>query len=177
MKEVHVPLQRKKPMPMSLPLTERDNPRDIATGAAISGKFHDVVVSLSKALHRQELEPDDLDALRWAKKMLNSAGKNRMIASMPSAKELSGQANPILILRRAAQPTPDENPDAVLVQLSESLDDALRGERNETLFESLASVRTIFLMVSQMSLGADVAKKSEQDPIQAWPRSTMTSDL
>ena len=162
---------------MSLPLAERDNPRDIATGATISGQFHDVVVSLSKVLHEVELEPEDLDALRWAKKMLNSAGASRMIASMPSAKELSSQANPILILRRAAQPTPGENPDDVLVRLSKSLDDALRGKRDESLFESLTSVRTIFSMVSQISLGANVAKKSEQDPIQAWPHSTTTLGL
>jgi hypothetical protein len=162
-------------MPMNLPLAERDNPRDIATGAATSGKFHDAVVSLSKVLHNADLDQDDVQVLRWAKKMLNSAGASRMMASMPSVNELSGQAQSIMILRRAAQPGSNEDLDEVFVRLSRSLGDALQGRRNEDLLEALRSVQAIFSMVSQLALGANIARKSERDPIQAWPRSTKTS--
>lgn len=160
---------------MSLPVSERDNPRDIAAGATVSGRFHDVVVSLSKVIHDVELEPDDRNALRWAKELLSSAGATRTIVTMPSAKELTSQANPILILRRAAQPTAGDDPDQVLLDLSKSLDAILRGQRNESLSESLTSVRTIFSMVSQMALGANVSRKTEQAPVRIWPDLTTTS--
>lgn len=161
---------------MGLPLAERDNPRDIALGAATAGRFHDVVLSLSKVLHGIDLESEDRDALQWAKKMLSSAGSRRAIASMPSAKELSNHTNPILILRRAAQPTAGDDLDQALLKLSKNLDAALRGRLDEDVFKSLASARTIFSMVSQISLGTNVAKKTEQDPIQPWLDLTTTSD-
>jgi hypothetical protein len=164
----------KESTPMSLPIAERDNPRDIATGAAISGQFHDVVMSVSKVLHGKKLEPEDLEVLRWARKMLSSAGSAR-IASMPSAKELSNQASSISFLRRAAQPTAGNDPDRVFKELSKNLGDVLQGKRNEDLIESLTSIRTIFSMVSQISLGSNIAKKSEQDPIQTWRDLTTTT--
>lgn len=159
---------------MSLPVNERENPRDIATGATVSGRFHDAVVSLSKAIHDVELEADDQDALRWAKSLLESAGETRTIVTMPSAKELTNQANPVLILRRAVQPAAGDVPDQVLGELSKSLEAVLQGERTERLSESLSAVRTIFSMVSQMTLGASVSRKTEQAPVRIWPDLTTT---
>lgn len=159
---------------MSLPISERENPRDIATDATVSGRFHDVVVSLSKAIHEVELDSRDLEELQWAKSLLDSAGATSAIVTMPSAKELSSRANPVLILKRVAQP-PGEDPDKRFRELSQVLESVIRGQRDPNLSESLESVRSIFSMVSQMTLGANVAKKTEQAPVRIWPDLTTSS--
>lgn len=145
---------------MTPPATrDRLNPREIAAGAATAGRFHDVVMSASRAIHGQELRQQDRESLKWAKALLQSAGESAVV-SMPSAKELSSSSNPILIVRSAAAPSADEDPDVRLQDLSEDISKILRGERSEHLIHSLESLRTIFSMVSQMSLRTEVVARS-----------------
>lgn len=160
---------------MTPPPATRDrlNPKDIAAGAATAGRFHDVVVSASRAIHGQELREQDRDALKWAKAMLQSAGRSAVL-SMPSAKELSGSSNPVFIVRRAAAPSKDEDPDLKLKELSEDITNVLRGELNDHLIHSLESLRTIFSMVSQMSLKTEVVARSSRTAGGSWLPSMTT---
>lgn len=159
---------------MTPPATrDRLNPRDIATGAATAGRFHDVVVSASRAIHGQELSPQDHESLKWAKALLQSAGESAVV-SMPSAKELSGSSNPVLIVRRAAAPSADEDPDLKLQELSEDISKVLRGKRNDDLIHSLKTLRAIFSMVSQMSLRTEVVARSDHTAGGSWLPSMTT---
>jgi hypothetical protein len=160
---------------MSLPATDRANPRELATGATVSARFHDVVVAVTKAIHEAPLNSGDKEDLRWAKDLLSSAGTKRTVVTMPSAHELSNQANPVLFIKRAAGPAAGEDPELGLRKMSKNLDAVLRGQRNEELAESLHAVRTIFSMVSQMTLGANVSRNSEHSPVREWPDLTTTS--
>lgn len=163
------------PIPMSLPAIEQENPRDVAVGATVSGRFHDAVVSLSKAIHGLELKPEDEEALRWARNLLRSAGVTRTIVTMPTSKELTSQANPVSILKRAVLPAAGEDPVQTFRALSKSLTDVLNGQRSDSLSRSLESVRTIFSKVSQMVHKASVSRKTEQAPVRIWPDLTTTS--
>jgi len=145
---------------MTPPATrDRLNPRDIAAGAATAGRFHDVVTSASRAMHGQELRQRDRDSLKWAVQLLRSAGEGGVVA-MPSAKKLSGSSDPALVVRRAASPSQDEDLDAKLHELSKDINKVLNGERSDHLIQSLESLRTIFSMVSQMSLNTEVVARS-----------------
>jgi hypothetical protein len=157
---------------MGLPTTDRANPRELAAEATLSARFHDVVVGLTKAIHNAPLDSEDKDALRWAKRLLNSAGTQRAVVTMPSAHELSNQANPVLFVRRAAA---GEDFERGLRDMGQDLESVLTGQRNEELSESLHTVRTIFSMVSQMTLGANVSRSNEQTPVRIWPNLTTTS--
>lgn len=159
---------------MGFPATDIANPRELAAGATVSARFHDVVAGLTKAIHGAALSKEDEDALRWAKKLLSSAGAKSTVVTMPSAHELSNQANPVLFVKRAVGPVAGEDPEQGLRKMSKDLDAVLRGQRNDELSESLNTVRTIFSMVSQMTLGANVSKSSEQTPVRVWPDLTTT---
>lgn len=153
---------------------DRVNPRDIAAQAMTAGRFHDVVVSASKAIHDEDLARGDIETLRWAKSLLGSAGSTRSVVTMPPATELSGPSNPIMILRRAAKPTAGEDPDKTLRELSEDITEVIQGHRSDHLRNSLESLRTIFLMVSRLSLGAEVAARTEEAHASPWPPSMTT---
>lgn len=152
---------------------DRLNPRDIAAGAATAGRFHDVVVGASRALHNQGLREEDRDSLKWAKAMLQSAGRSAVV-SMPTAKELSASSNPVLIIRRAAAPSSEGDPDLTLKTLSEDLGKILDGKLDDHLIHSLESLRTIFSMVSQMSLRAEVVAQSGSTSGGSWLPSMTT---
>jgi hypothetical protein len=63
-----------------------------------------------------------------------------------------------------------------LSELVKAITAVLRGERNEKLTKALESVRTIFIRVSKMILGAEVATWSDTTSFGAqWSHSTMNS--
>jgi hypothetical protein len=152
---------------------DRLNPKEIAAGAATAGRFHDVVVGASRAIHGQELRERDRESLKWAKTLLQSAGEGAVI-SMPSAKELCGSSNPVLVVRRAAAPSAGDDPDVRLQKLSGDITKVLRGGRSDELIHSLEALRTIFSMVSQMSLRSEVVARSSQTAGGSWLPSLTT---
>jgi hypothetical protein len=156
--------------------TERADPRDIATSAMTARRFHEVVASTSRAIHAAELDQADRRTLRWAKEMLRSAAAaEAAVVSMPSSTELSGPANPIRILRRAARPEDGADPDVFLGDLSKSLNDVLSGRQvDESLTKSLGCIRALFSVMSRMSLRAEVVTQTEQTSPDAWLPSMMT---
>lgn len=158
---------------MSPPVTrDRLNPKDIAANATAAGRFHDVVISASRALHEQELRPKDRDSLEWARKVLQSAGEG-MVGAMPAAKALVGSADPILVIRKAALSSANDDLDSRLRGLSKDIPKILAGGRSDHLIQSLESLRTIFSMVSRMSLNTEVvAESSHADG--SWPPSMTT---
>jgi hypothetical protein len=156
--------------------SERADPRDIATSAMTAGRFHEVVASTSKAIHAADLDEADRVTLRWAKEMLRSAAAaEAAVVSMPSSTELSGPANPIRILRRAAVSEEGVDQDVFLKDLSKSLADVLGGRPlDEGLIKSLECVRALFSVMSRMSLRAEVVTQTEQTSPDAWLPSMMT---
>lgn len=154
----------------------RADPRDIATSAMTAGRFHEVVASTSKAIHAAELDQADRRTLRWAKEMLRSAAAaEAAVVSIPSSTELSGPANPIRILRRAARSEDGAVPDVFLKDLSKSLGHVLSGRQLDgDLIKSLECVRALFSMMSKMSLRAEVVTQTEQTSPDAWLPSMMT---
>jgi hypothetical protein len=158
---------------VSLPSSERVNPRDVAKATAIAGCFHDVVVSASKLLHDGTLDSKDRASLRWARGLLEAAASKDVMLSMPSAQELTGTTNAVLVLRRAARPDTGDDPDSTLLALRDAIDDALRGQGNERLAPALESLRELFSMVSRLALQAEVVAQGEQAG-GSWPPSTTT---
>jgi hypothetical protein len=155
---------------------ERADPRDIATSAMTAGRFHEVVVSTSRAIHAADLDQTDKQTLRWAQGMLKTAAAaEAAVVSMPSSTELSGPANPIRILRRAARSEDGADTNVFLKDLSKSLGEVLSGRPlDEGLIKSLECVRALFSMMSRMSLRAEVVTQTEQASPDAWLPSMMT---
>lgn len=155
---------------------DRADPRDIAKSAMTAGRFHEVVTTASKVIHRSDLDSRDQENLRWAKDILTTAGDaEAAVVSMPSTTELSGPSDPIRILRRAARPDEGVTPDKLFKSLSEALGDVLGGkEVDQGLIESLECVRALFSVMSRMSLHAEVVTQTEQSSPDAWLPSMMT---
>lgn len=155
---------------------DRADPRDIAKSAMTAGRFHEVVTTTSKVIHRSDLDSRDQENLRWAKDILTTAGDaEAAVVSMPSTTELSGPSDPIRILRRAAQPDEGVTPDKLFKSLSKALGDVLGGkEVDQGLIESLKCVRALFSVMSRMSLHAEVVTETEQTSPNAWLPSMMT---
>lgn len=159
-------------------LFERENPRDMAEGATAASRLHDVVVSASKVIHGRNLDADDLAVLGWAKEMLQATVATHAVATVPSASELSGPSDPIVVLRKmAADPSQVSEWGKTLRELSEAIEAVIKGQRSESLTKALESVRAIFMMVSKAILGAEVVTRADNSFGASWLHSTTNSTL
>lgn len=161
---------------MSLPSTERSNPRDVARAATLAGQFHDVVVSASKVLHGHQLEKADRASLLWARDLLASARQVDVMPAMPSANQLAGPGSTVVALRRAAGPDGGD-PDTALKSLVEGVTAALRGRRDKDIVETMESLRRLFALVSRLALQSEVLAQSEPRHGRTWTPLTPTSSL
>jgi len=157
---------------VTLPFHERANPRDLAQSAAVAGRFHEVVVGASKALHGQSLDARDKTALRWADSMLNIAAERDLVV-MPSADQLQGSASAVSIIRRAVQPDSDATP--TLSALRRGIHHVLRGRHSDEDLASMEALRDLFSMVSRLALQADVLAEGETSAHGSWALLTTTS--
>jgi hypothetical protein len=158
---------------MKLPFAERTSPRDIARAAAISGRLHEVVTSASKVLHGRELGPEDKDALRWARELLEIAASTDVVLAMPSAGHLAGVGNAAVAVRKAAR-SDGGDPNEALATFQKGLNDALKGRRDDPTLSAMADLRDVFSLVSRLSLEAEVVRESSEKP---WALLLMTSRL
>ena len=158
---------------MALPAADRTNPREVARSVALAGRFHDVVVAASRVLHAEQLDKDDRKALRWAKSLLDAAARRDVIVAMPSAQQLAGPSNPILILRQAAGEQGDDR-DQALADLRNATGAIIRGERNADLMPKVESLRTAFAFVSRIVLREELATQGQQSSGGSWPPSLTT---
>jgi hypothetical protein len=152
---------------------QRENPRDIAEEATMAGRLHDVVFSVSKAIHGRGLDEEDRDALRFAKSLLESVASTHAVADVPSANQLNGPSDPVVVLRQITTDEPTVWKSG-LTEFSKAIASVLKGERNDGLVSTLESIRTIFMMVSRAILGAEVKVRAD-DSFGAWPHSMMNS--
>ena len=158
---------------MTLPAADRTNPRELARSVALAGRFHDVVVAASRVLHGEELNKEDRKALRWAKQLLDAAASTDVIVAMPSAQQLAGPSNPILILRQAAG-EPGDDREQALTELRNAVRAIVRGDRDEDLMPKVESLRTVFAIVSRMVLREELATQGQQPSGGSWPPSLTT---
>lgn len=159
---------------MSLPSDERVNPRDVARTVEMTGRFHDVVVAVSKLLHGGKPDPEDRAALRWAGELLQAAASKEVALAMPSADELAGTTNAVVVLRRAARPRNSEDPEQALLDLKKGIEAVLRGRRDEQSMSVLEPLRQLFAMVSRLALHSEVARQGQQSPAAHWLPSATT---
>ena len=158
---------------MTLPAADRTNPREVARSVAVAGRFHDVVVAATRVLHGEQLDKDDRKALRWAKDLLDAAASQDVIVAMPSAQQLAGPSNPILILRQAAG-TEGGDRDQALADLQQATGAIIRGKRDKALMPKVESLRTVFAIVSRMVLREELATEGQQPSGGSWPPSLTT---
>jgi hypothetical protein len=161
---------------MSLPSSDRVNPREMARAAATKGQFHDVVVAASKALHNADLDERDIASLRWARELLDQAGSSDVLFAMPSAQQLAGPGAVVLALRRAAVPSGGD-PEQGLRHLRQGLGGALKGRRDEGALEAMRALRDLFSAISRLSLTAELVRQSERTAGSSWALSATTSRL
>lgn len=158
---------------MTSPFSDRVSPRDAARAAAIRGRFHDVVVAASKAIHEQSLDERDRAALSWASDMLTAASSKDVLLAMPSAQQLSGPGNVILAIRRAATSNGDDPSDAIN-QVTHGVAEVLDGQRSKSALDAMESLRTIFSLISRLALQSEVAAQGERGSRNRWAPLTTT---
>ena len=159
---------------MSLPSTERTSPREIASAAAASGRFHDVVIAASKVLHGTSLTETDRAALRWARELLNAATGPTSVLAMPAARHLAAEGNFAAMLRQAARPA-DGSPDEPLRSLRQGIDACLTGAREERVLATMARLRELFVFLARLILQADVQLQGEPPRPEPWTQLTSSS--
>ncbi len=152
---------------------QRENPREAAEGATVAGRLHDVVFTVSKAIHGRDLDEEDREALLFAKALLESVASTHTVAEVPSAKQLNGPSDPVVVLRQITITGP-EDWKSTLTDFSKAIASVLKGKRNKNLVTQLESIRTIFMMVSRTILGAGVKVRAD-DSTGVWPPSMMNS--
>jgi hypothetical protein len=159
---------------MSLPSTEGTSPRQIASAATASGRFHDVVIAASKVIHGSSLSDADRAALRWAIGLLDAARRRTMVLEMPSAQQLATEGTFAAAIRKAARP-PDGNADDSLRELRQGVDKCLRGDKGEDGVAAMQALRELFTVVARLALQADVLSQGEPSPAGSWALSTTNS--
>jgi hypothetical protein len=159
---------------MRFPFTERTSPREIAEATAMSGHFHEVVISASKVLHGRELDTQDQGALEWANELLEIAASADVMLAMPSAQQLAGPGNAAIAVRNAARPDGGD-PDETLNVLRSGLQEAIRGRRNDAVISAMDTLREVFSAVSRLSLQAEVVAQREEGSEKPWALSPTSS--
>lgn len=161
---------------MPLPSADRTNPRDAARSAAMTAQIHDVVVSASKVLHRQPLQPPDTKALKWASGVLKLAESSDVLITMPSAQQLSGPGNAAIALRRAAR---SGNADALagFAELRKKVDGVVRGAAPDGVDDAMTALRDLFALLSRALLQTEVMRHGEEPSKPLWELSKTSSNL
>jgi len=161
---------------MSSPFSDQLSPRDAARATAVRGRFHDVVVAASKVLHDQEVDNRDRAALEWASEMLVASESKDVLLAMPSADQLSGPGNVVLAIRRATKRDGDD-PGEAIKELNRGVADVISGQRSPHALHAMESLRTVFSLISRISLQREVVSQGDPNSRDRWAPWTMTSSL
>lgn len=150
---------------MSLPLPDYRDPKKAAATTMFGSRVHDVVVGASKLLHGTDPDESDTDALRWALDLLDCAASTDVLFAMPSSQQLATGGATVSAIRRAARSSKSE---VALDRVRDGLEAALEGRRDDEVAQSMAELRVLFALVSQISLQAEAQSASERET-DPWP--------
>jgi hypothetical protein len=140
----------------------------------MTAEIHDVVISASKALHRQQLDERDIRSLKWARGLLELAESSDVIIAMPSAQQLSGPSNAAIALRRAAH-SGDKDAAPAFTELRKSVNAVLRGAPAEEAEDAMRSLRDLFALLSRALLQTEVMRHGEEPSKRPWELSKTSS--
>jgi hypothetical protein len=161
---------------MTSPFSDQLSPRDAARATTVRGRFHDVVVAASKVLHDQNVDERDRAALKWASEMLVASESKDVLLAMPSAEQLSGPGNVVLAIRRATK-TDGDDPGETIKELNRGVADVIDGQRSPNALHAMEALRTVFSLISRISLQREVVSQGDPSSRDRWAPWTTTSSL
>jgi hypothetical protein len=152
-------------MDMAFPGREHANPREASAAVNIASFAQDVVLALSRLLHRQAMTERDRRALNRCRALIERLDAREVTLRRPSERSLAADAKTVAVFRAArfARPHRDD-----LHQTMEVLDRALGGQLEESDLERLSELRETFLSVGRLNLQSMTKHESQDGATSGW---------
>ena len=142
-------------------------PRELASQATATARWHDVVVASSKLLHGVPLQDDDRAVLRWADGLISYVASKDVMFSMASANQLAQNGQTLAILRKAAEAS-DEGSAELLGTVQRGLQSALDGVVDEDARTAVGVIQALFAAAARVALQTQVRLHTADEPSDPW---------